>query len=116
VSGSHVTLRTFADNELIFDEAETRVILKFFFQADSQRIDSANIDNRLRGFAQGLLVEAVDASYKLGYVKIIFDTVLFKPDLNLRKIIEKMAKKASRHWFKHATQKNLRDGKIYESV
>ena len=72
--GRFVTLRNFSEDELIFDEAETKDILKFFFPYLQQRIDAATITTELRNFAQGLLVEAIDATYALGYIEIIWRT------------------------------------------
>jgi hypothetical protein len=43
MSGGFVTLRNFGEHELIFDEMETKDILKFFFQNHRQRIDAAAV-------------------------------------------------------------------------
>ncbi|MDB5373880.1 MAG: uncharacterized protein JWP04_2522, partial [Belnapia sp.] len=70
-------------------------------------------------FAQGLLVEAIDATCAMGYVEIIFDNFFMKVprDLNnLLGMLKKVAKAAAKHWWKHATDKDLADPKIYETV
>ncbi len=72
MSTAYVTLRPFAENELIFDETETKDILKFFFLHLRERIDTVSMTTELRNFAQGLLVEAIDATYALGYLEILF--------------------------------------------
>jgi hypothetical protein len=41
-------LRSFTEAELIFDEQEAKAILKFFFQADQQQIESTQITQDLR--------------------------------------------------------------------
>nr|MDC2855734.1 hypothetical protein [Ningiella sp. W23] len=86
-------LRKFSKDELLFDEKETRVVLKFIFKpADHKLIDSLPINDRLKGFAQGLLVEAIDASYSVGYVKAIFESTA-NPTKGAMAIIKTFAKK-----------------------
>ncbi len=114
-------LRNFPDNDLIFDEEQTRHILLFFFPPDKDTIYKLPIDNAVRNFAQGLLVEAVDASYSMGYVEAVFMTIYdFLVSRKLTKgyvdFMKTLAKKAMKHWFKHAKQKDLMHAKIYESV
>jgi hypothetical protein len=115
MSGGFVTLRNFSEHELIFDEAETKDILKFFFQHHKQRIDAAIVTIALRNFAQGLLVEAVDATYALGYVEILL-TTFYNPGGGMKKALMKAGRKAARHWFKHATDRDLHNAKVAETV
>jgi hypothetical protein len=115
MSGSFVTLRNFSEHELIFDETETKDILKFFFQHHRQRIDAATVTTGLRNFAQGLLVEAVDATYALGYVEILL-TAFYNPGSGMKKALMKAGRNATRHWFKHATDHDLHNAKIAEAV
>jgi len=115
VSGSLVTLRNFSEHELIFDEAETKDILKFFFQHHRQRIDAATATTDLRNFAQGLLVEALDATYALGYVEIIL-TAFYNPGGGMKKVLMKAGRKAARHWFKHAKERDLHNARIADAV
>ena len=68
----HVFPRTFKQSELIFNEEETKEILKFFFKNDHAFIDGLTIHDRIRSFAQAILIEAVDASFAIGFVKIIY--------------------------------------------
>ncbi len=113
--------RNFADYQVIFNEEQTRQILLFFFPPDKDVIDKLPIDNAVRNFAQGLLVEAVDSTYAYGYVEAIFMSIydfliakkLSKSFIDFIKIL---AKKAMKHWFKHATQQDLIHPKIYEYV
>lgn len=115
MSGDFLTLRNFSEHELIFDEAETKAILKFFFQHHRQRIDAATVTTGLRNFAQGLLVEAVDATYALGYVEILLAT-FYNPGGGMKKALTKAGRKAARHWFKHATDRDLHNAKVAEAV
>jgi hypothetical protein len=113
-----VTLRSFAPDELVLDEEETKTVLKFFFPADSTKIDNLTINNRVRNFAQGLLVEAIDATYAMGFVQALWESFSNPAKLTkgLDKALIKFAKKASKHWFKHATETDLMNVKIYETV
>lgn len=115
MSGNFITLRNFNESELIFDDVETKEILRFFFQHHQQRIDVVAITTALRNFAQGLLVEAVDATYALGYIEILL-TTFHKPGGGIKKALMKIGKKAARHWFKHATDRSLHNAKIAEAV
>jgi hypothetical protein len=108
-------LRDFSDADLIFDDEETKGILAFFFPTERAAIDAATVSRPLRNFAQGLLVAAVDASYAMGWVELTFSWVT-NPGSTLKKALGKLGKKALRYWFKHATDKDLRDVKVYESV
>lgn len=57
-----VHLKKFSADELILTESETRTILQFFWpdEPTASRIEeSLIINDRVRGFAQGLLVEAI---------------------------------------------------------
>lgn len=110
------TLNKFTHDELIFNESETRDIIIFFFADRASQIKTLKINDKIREFAQGLLVEAVDASYQLGFIQIIFETFFFKPNPNLSKMLKKLAKKSAKHWFKHIKSKDLSHIKIYEIV
>jgi hypothetical protein len=57
----HVFLSTFKSSELLFDEEETKEILKFFFTTDHNFIDALTIDDRIRNFAQGIMRKPVVA-------------------------------------------------------
>ncbi len=111
----YIHLLKFKKEELIFDEEETKIILRFIFKNRHSLIDSLVINDKIREFAQGLLLEAVDASYALGFVHSLFGAV-FNPGLGAKKVLFKFAKKALKHWFKYATAKDLMNIKIYEVV
>jgi len=109
-------LKKFSDDELLFDEKETRVILKFIFKGTEHKlIDSITMSTKLRGFTQGLLVEAIDASYKIGYVEAVFRASA-NPNQGAIKILKEFANKASVHWFKNAQMKDLKNVKVYQFV
>jgi len=111
----YIHLRKFKKEELIFDNEETVIILKFIFKNKHGLIDGLEINDRIREFSQGLLLEAVDASYALGFVAALFGGV-FNPSVAAKKVFMKFSRKALKHWFKHATAKDLMQIKIYDAV
>jgi len=70
----------------------------------------------MREFAQGLLIEAVEASYALGFVEIIFRGAYFQPGKSATSFLKTFARKASAKWFKHAKVTDLATVKIYDRV
>lgn len=111
----YLTLRKFKTEELLFDGEETRDILRFIFKNNQLLINNLNISERVREFAQGLLLEAIDASYALGYVEALVRACV-NPGVGAKKIMTKFGKKALKHWFRHATATDLLNVKIYERV
>jgi hypothetical protein len=114
---SGVYLRHFQRDELLFDQQQSFTILRYF--GVEPGIQAAALTDEDRGFAQALLVEAIDASYELGYVNIIFDVFYMKPPVSFDKVqimTQEFLKKVAEHWFKHATRADLRQPKIYERV
>lgn len=110
-----VTLRKFTSSELLFDDEETRQILKFFFNNQQQTVNQLTINDKVREFAQGLLVEAVDASYAMGFIEALFKASA-NPSAGTKQVLTKFANKAAKHWFKHASADNLLKVEIYEIV
>lgn len=110
-----VHLKKFKTNELIFNEEETVVILKFIFKNQHNNIDLLSVTDPVREFAQALLVEAVDSSYAFGFVDALFRSVT-NPRAGAKKVLTKFGKKALKHWFKHAKAQDLMSIKIYDKV
>ncbi len=113
-------LKTFTPEELLFNEQETREILIFFFPSYTNGINNTNINNDIRGFAQGLLVEAVEVSYIMGYA-IDLGKNGINPTAKVSTMLRKFALKAAKRWFEHkqhehATAKELQEMKIYKPV
>ncbi len=111
----YINLRKFKKEELIFDDEETKVILRFIFKNRHNFINTLAINDKIREFAQGLLLEAVDASYALGFVHSLFGGA-FNPGVAAKKVFMKFSRKALKHWFKHASAKDLINIKIYNAV
>lgn len=113
---SYKKLRQFSAEELLLNEEETRTVLKFIFKpTDYDLIDLLPMTDYLRGFAQGLLVEAIDASHAVGYVYGLFTSVK-NPVKGTLKILKNFGKKASQNWFKHASVHDLQNAKVYNFV
>jgi hypothetical protein len=101
--------------DLVFNEAETRQILVFFWPNVSAEIDAVTINDVARRFAQELLISAIDASYAMGFVDVLFN-VLSKPHKGLKSLGQKLARRYVQHWWRHTKPKDLQDVQIYESV
>lgn len=109
-------LRKFNEEELLFNEEETIIILKFIFEpTDHGTIESLTVNDAVREFSQGLLLEAIDASYAIGFVAAIFRSTT-NPTKGAIKILKSFAKKAALHWFKHASVTELQNVKVYDFV
>lgn len=79
------------------------------------RLVDASMTTPLRGFAQGLMVEAVDATYALGFVEIVWKT-FYNPGAGMKQALSKLGRKASRHWFKHARENDLLNAQVASAV
>jgi hypothetical protein len=110
-----IVVPDFSDSELVFDDDETKLVLKFFYPASGAAIDNMTLNTEARRFAQTLLIGAIDASYGIGYIQALGKTVV-RPGSGVRSLAKKLAKRFVAHWFKHATQEDLLEVKIYDSV
>jgi hypothetical protein len=108
-------LARFRPNELLFDAQETRDILKFIFISKKSVIDTLKPDDSMRAFAQGLLLEAIDASFAIGFVAAIWRATV-NPTSSVSRILQKFSRKAAMHWFKQANTRDLNNIRIYEIV
>ena len=112
-----VELKRFKSDEIYLDQEQAWRVLRFFWP--NTDITPGSLSESDRGFAQGLLVEAIDGSYQMGFIEIIFRTFAYKVATSLSDIkdmIKEFLKQATKHWFEHATSQDLKDPKIYESV
>lgn len=110
-----VTLPEVQEADLVFNEEETRDILKYFWPSHSAHIDAMAVSIGTRRLAQGLLIAAIDASYGLGFVEALFTTVA-KPGRSLASMGRKLARKYVKHLWKHASESELQNARIYEAV
>jgi hypothetical protein len=110
-------LRRFAPDELYLNQEQAWRVIRFFWPETD--IAPGSLSDNDRQFAQGLLIEAIDSSYQMGFVEIIFRTFAYKvaPSFDqLKDMVKSFVKKAAKHWFRHATGKDLQDPQIYESI
>lgn len=61
------------------------------------------------------MLEAIDASYVVGYVEAIFRSAA-NPTKRAVKVFKKFGKKAAKHWFKHVTSHDLQNVEVYDFV
>jgi hypothetical protein len=110
-------LKRFAPGEIKISFEEAARILKFFFPDAPIAAGSLTSDDL--SFAQGLLVEAIDASSEMAYVQRLYEKTFMKPPTDftfIKDVAKSLAKQALTNWFRHATGKDLQDPQIYESV
>lgn len=105
----------FGDDELVFSETETRQILCFFWPGRRAPIAELDIGPDVRRLAQTALIAAIDGSHAVGYVESLFRTVV-NPGAGISSLAKKLARRFVKHWWKHTTQTDLDDVRIYESV
>ncbi|PAU82223.1 hypothetical protein CK501_03515 [Halovibrio salipaludis] len=109
-------LKSFDSDEILLDGEEARTVLYFIFtDAEKNLIDRLEMDEKARGYAQGLLVEAIDASYSIGYLEKLFRSAA-NPTKGAVKLLKSFAKKASKQWFKHASASDLQNVRVYQFV
>lgn len=110
-------LSRFADSEVVLSPEDGYATIRFFFGQCTLPPQQLTLGDRK--FAQALLVEGVNATYEMKYVEIIFDNFFLRvpPDFqNLPKLLEKVVKASAKNWWTHATEEDLRNPKIYETV
>jgi hypothetical protein len=112
-----IELKHFAKGELLLTQEQAGRILRFFFP--NQTLPPGDLTDDDIGFAQALLIEAVDRSTEEGYVEILFNNAFMKVPTDLsfvKDIAKEVGKKAVKNWFRHATGKDLANPQIYANV
>jgi len=117
--GQSGSLRHFSGSELILSGPETAAVFRFFWpDIDVARL--GGITDADRGFAQALLVEAVDASCTMGIAESLYRRFFLKVPTSFTSILKSAAAVAlqaiQNRWFKRCTNVTSADVKIYESV
>ncbi len=110
-------LKHFSESEVKLDQHDAFGILRFFWLEPG--VEPSQLTVQDRAFAQALLVEAIDSSYHMSFVELLFKNFYGKVPSSfesVRDMVKSFAKEASKRWFEHATGKDLDDPKIYESV
>ncbi|MYL25400.1 MULTISPECIES: hypothetical protein [Halomonadaceae] len=112
-----LSLPDIPDSKVVLNEQEAREVLAFFWPSKKPILQNRVITLELRRYAQALLVVAVDGSYLMGFVEIAFDTLFSpKPGTSVKKLIRKVVLKSAKHWWEHASQEDLEDPTVYETI
>lgn len=114
-----LTIPDIPDANLLYDEAETRAILKFFWPTQAAQIDSLTINNDARRLAQTALIAAIDGSYAMGYIDLLWQAIaqrVQRPNGDIVALARRLGRNFVRHWWRHATERDLLDARIYDSV
>lgn len=112
-----MSLQHFAEAEIKLSQHDAFGALRFFWLEPGCLPQQLTVEDR--GFAQALLVEAIDRSYEMGFVEILFRSFYGKIPASfssVRDMAKAFAKAAAKHWFQYATRKDLEDPQIYENV
>ena len=107
-------LKRFQPSELVLTRMEAWQVLVYFFGGNASSLPGWLTDED-RSFAQALLIEAIDASYKMSWVQTLF-TSTAKPGASIQSILAKLALKAAKDWFSRGNAPDLKNPKIYQSV
>ena len=111
------SLRRFTPAEVVLSGQDAHAVLRFF--SIEPGIAPTSMTDEDRAFAQALLVEAIDASYGMGYAEAIFRSFFGRAPASLAAlggVLATFAYRAASNWFQHASAADLRDPRIYESV
>lgn len=110
-----LTVPYIPDANLLYNEDETRRILKFFWPEFAADIDDLPITNDVRRFAQTALIAGIDGSYAYGYMDAIFQALTHR-NRDVAQLGQRLARNFLRHWWRHARERDLQDVRIYDFV
>lgn len=107
-------LKKFRLKEIILNKEESAQVLNFFW---ANTVSNPNTLNNVHcAFAQALLLEAIDASGKIGFLESLYSATI-RPRSSLKRIIEKFVRYAALRWFQNITGRdNLKNARIYKKV
>ncbi len=117
--GQSGKLRRFSPSDLVLSPQDSVAVLRFFWpELDMSRLGPvASSDQE---FAQGLLLEAVDASCAMGITESIFKKFYLKVPTSFGSILKSAASIAAQaianRWFKRCSNIDPAKIKIYESI
>jgi hypothetical protein len=108
-------------SQLLFDEGETRAILRFIRPIRTYESNTFTpVDDEVRKLAQALLMVAIESSYAMGYIDILFAVVSGGGRRSgfpgLQTMGRKLATRYAAHWWKHTRREDLTNIRIYEAV
>ena len=113
--GAPGNLRRFSPSEVFLTTEDTRNVIKFFWPSKGL---PSTITPEDKAFAQALLIEAIDKSYAMSWVRAIFDSAFMKVPGSPRSLLTKAIKLAIKlGWLRY--KKGRVDPlkvKIYQSI
>jgi hypothetical protein len=109
-----MSLRKFEASEIVLTHQEAWQVLVFFFGGNAGIVPGWLNDND-RSFAQALLIEAVDASKRVGWIKSLWTSTV-NPGASIQGILAKLAMKAARDWLKSCEPTDLKRAEIHLMV
>lgn len=117
MSDVSLSLPVISDQNVVLTDQEAKEVFVFFWPERKRAIEGMSMNLDARRYAQALLIVAVDASYLVGFVDILINAIIRKkPGASVRALVKKITRKYVKHWWNHATEEDLTDAKIYDSV
>ncbi len=95
--------------ELLFDDLETRLILKFFCPQATAKIEQMTVTDEIREAAQVAIIRAIDDSADPGVSPQQQHT---KIDPRLKGICAKLLNNYMKRWWKYTSREDLKDVRI----
>lgn len=111
-----ISAPSFTTTEVFVDEADAKIIYCFFWPSYASQINALSMNLQARTTAQQILVAGVDATYALGYVRILIESLSSGPKGGITAVFKKLAKKSSKHWYKNASGKDIQKPQIAFAV
>jgi hypothetical protein len=109
-----MALKKFEPSELVLTPMEAWQVLVFFFGGNAGTLPGWLTDND-RSFAQALIIEAVDASYRMSWIEKLWSSTV-NPSASIKGILGKLAYKAMKDWLTSCEPTDLKKAKIYSMV
>ncbi len=108
-------LMQFRSNEIVLSSEEARIVLHFIFETpDLHLINSLSMTDA-RGFAQALLIDAINTSSAMSSIGKFFRSPL-ETTQGIALILRNLSRVGKKEWFNKPARKNLSNIKIYQFV
>ncbi len=111
-----ITVPDSADHQLVFNDAETKEILGFFWPHLATSVNGmAHVSTAGRRLAQTALIAALEGSYAMGFIDLTF-RALGAPKASVVKWARTLAQKLAGYTWRHLKFKDLKDARVYHRV
>ncbi|PSF09216.1 hypothetical protein C7H09_08085 [Marinobacter fuscus] len=112
-----LSLPVIIDQNVVLTEQEAKEVFIFFWPERKHAIEGMTINLDAKRYAQALLIVAVDASYLIGFIDILINAIIRKkPGASVQALVKKISRKYVKHWWNYASEEDLGDAKVYDSV